>query len=197
MTFTFNYFLNMNNLNRICMIFCLLAGMARFSQAQTQKGQFMLGLKSSGLGVSIQKGSFAMAVSPEAGCFLSDRLALCAGLGFTVSSTVTSSYSGTNFGLRFLPFVRYYIPFTEKLNFPINVAIGGGVNWTTGDIYYNSAGLNGAATAGVAVFPNPHLSLDFLAGYARSRYTSNISTVPVESSGAFVANWGATWYFGK
>ncbi|MFN8395929.1 MAG: hypothetical protein U0176_14930 [Bacteroidia bacterium] len=187
----------MNNIRTLLLALSLILSSTLIAQAQTEKGHWMIGLKSSGLGFQVRKGSFYVALSPEGGYFLADHLALGAHVGLNVGRQVTSNFTGSGFGIAFTPFLRYYIPFREKLSFPINIAFGAGAHWTTGDIYYSTIGLNGSATAGIAYFPIKHLSLDFLIGYDWSRYGSNNSTFPATNNGALIGGYGATLYFGK
>lgn len=189
--------LSMNKLKQILLVACLMFGAAYSGQAQTEKGHLMLGLHSSGLRFSIRNGSYSLSIAPEGGYFLANRLAVGTSVGFSVGQELTSSHSGGAFSLWLNPFLRYYIPFTERLSFPVNVSFGAGFSWQTGDFYYNSTGIGGSAMAGVAIFPSKDVSIDFLGGYRLSHSTSSFSAFPPTTRGAFVANYGATWYFGK
>lgn len=166
------------------------------SQAQLDKGNFMLGATTSGAGLSIDNQGFGIALSPHGGYFIVDRMAVGARLGIQWS-TAFSGGSGSNLGLGLLPFFRYYIQFREKLSFPVQVEMGlSEIRWTLGDsTYQQGISFGGAVMGGIAFFPNTHLSLDFMAGYSLRRFS--LSGSQFGRIGSFEGQWGATLYFGK
>lgn len=157
----------------------------------------MLGATTSGLGFQITKSSFGASIAPHIGYFLGEKLAVGARLGFSFSSATGINGQASSVGFTTTPFIRYYIPFKEKLSFPINLELGYGATWHKADsLRYVSTGITGALKGGIAFFPNEHVSLDFLIGYSYSRYNTDMVFNP-RGDGALVGNWGATLYFGK
>lgn len=113
-------------------------------------------------------GNSSFTISPRAGYFISDAIAVGASLGFTTSKNEDGNgdYSSNNlFNLG--PFARYYYPLNEQINFyghagaslgfgGSKVSVGNTVT-DTGDIFNLNVGLR----AGVAFFPAEKVNIDF------------------------------------
>lgn len=127
-------------------------------QAQTSKGTYLLG---GGAGFNSTKGATTWNVSPNAGYFVIDNLAVGANLDVKDQNTA----AGTTFGVG--PFVRYYFVSLGKAK------VFGNANYAYDGV--NKSNSVGAA-AGLAYFLNQSIALETALGYTNNTTakTSNI-----------------------
>lgn len=106
----------------------ILVFVAYYSQAQTAKGNMMIG-GSFGFGSTSYEGApnkyNTFSFSPSFGYFVSDNLAVGSGLSFTHNSTSNGTNQSTDNSFGLSPFVRYY-KFTsnEKFAFFAQAIVG-------------------------------------------------------------------------
>ena len=143
--------------------------------APIQQGNWMVGGSIGSLGYSFEAESFNIQVSPRAGYFVSDGVAVGAqaNLGFT------SVNNGKNeWGYGIAPFVRYYFPggasATGRFFGQGDVGIAGSY---AGDDVSLNVGLN----AGYAHFITQTVALEAMLGYNYSK--ANISSSSDKASG--------------
>ena len=143
--------------------------------ATIQQGNWMVGGSIGSLGYSFEAESFNIQVSPRAGYFVSDGVAVGAqaNLGFT------SVNNGKNeWGYGIAPFVRYYFPggasATGRFFGQGDVGIAGS---SAGDDVSLNVGLN----AGYAHFITQTVALEAMLGYNYSK--ANISSSSDKASG--------------
>lgn len=135
------------------------------ASAQTQKGNWLVG--GSANFSSVKQGEFSatsFGISPMAGYFIVEDLALGASLNFS-SFKEEDDDASTEFSIG--PFVRYYfvdLGPSAKLFGQANVAFGSSK-------YINSEGFTEwGISAGPAIFLNPHTALEITLGYGSQKY---------------------------
>jgi hypothetical protein len=157
----------------------LFAASASPVYAQLEKGNILAGGTGSFAANGRNGFSGGITLSPRAGLFLTDRLAVGAnvGLGLTTYS-LGAEGRVTSYGASLSPFARYYfsrkagkeeltnklVPFAE---------IGGGLGsaWIRGDAYYGNTsriGVSGYGMLGLNYFLNKHVALEANVSYQRS-----------------------------
>jgi len=152
------------------------------ANAQTEKGDWMVG---GNFSLNTSDNNTEVALTPDAGIFIINNLALGANLGFIYSKS--GDVKVTSFGIG--PFMRYY--FTKAMVRPI---LHGNLNFlsqktkilglpsTTNNI--TSYFLGG----GAAIFISDQVSIDGLIGYANSKIKNS------GSKGGFALNIGFQVY---
>lgn len=158
------------------------------STAPTSKGNFIVGGSSSFNFSSLtpearsdsgniqdsETRNTTFSLTPSAGYFVIDNLAVGAGVSFTSNKTKSDAFNfeSTNTALVFAPFVRYY--FTEGNIKPfIQGAVGVGFSNTkvdddTGEDEFKNSVFNYGFDGGVAFFLGDHVSIDLGVGYVSS-----------------------------
>lgn len=130
----------------------------------------MIGASTSGLqGGLAGKGNSSLAfnLSPNAGYFVMDNLAvgLRLGLGYYgTKNTNTGFYRGSSIAGGV--FGRYYVPLTKRLKLPIDLELGSSysINNANGTKSSNNSYF-GHAYTGISYFLAPNASVDLLLGY--------------------------------
>ncbi len=145
------------------------------SNAQLKKGNWLVGGNGSFTMFKVldEKSQF-LQLSPDIGYFFFDKFAAGLKPSYTYSygkSTGTNSIA-KNAGFYFGPFVRYYFLSADK---PFNILLEGsyqhgmetkGDSWTTTKYSLN----NFSFAAGPVIYFNSSVGLEFLVGYAQSKY---------------------------
>ncbi len=149
--------------------------------AQTNKGDWMVG---GGFNLNTSGNNTVIALTPNAGTFVIDNLAL--GANVTLAYSKSGNIKTTAFGIG--PWARYY--FTQANVRPL---LQGSFNFLSSTTKENSAkstnnGTNYFLGGGAAIFLSNHVSLDLLMGYDHTKYNS------LEGSGGFAMNVGFQVY---
>jgi len=141
----------------------LIALVAGFASAQTEKGGWMVGASVANLNYGLTDKDFSLDLTPQAGYFISDNVALGGQLLLSVYSPKDGE-SLTSWGIA--PFVRGYFGGTEKGKFfgQGNVGVAG----SSFDDETTTAFALGA-TAGYAYFITRNVSLETGLGYSYSK----------------------------
>ena len=136
------------------------------ASAQTQKGNWLVG--GSGTFASTEQGEFkvtSFGISPTAGYFIADNLAIGASLNFTSYKEDDDDDAVTSFS--FGPLVRYYF-----VNLGPSAKLFGQADLAFGSTkYVESEGFTEwGISAGPAIFLNPHTALEITLGYGSQKY---------------------------
>lgn len=138
-------------------VFCL-AGIA--SNAQTEKGNIMVGANLANIGATLRDGtnSFNLTLSPKAGWFIQDDLAI----GAEVKLDMTFKKGDDPIGWGILPFARYYFPgegfeVVKKTRFFAEAGAGVGGEGTGGQ---TTTGFRGFGGVGAAYFVSSNIALE-------------------------------------
>lgn len=152
------------------------------ANAQTEKGDWMVG---GSFRLNTSDNSTEIALTPDAGIFIINNLALGGNLGFVYSKSGDAKV--TSFGIG--PFVRYYFtnakvrPILQgNLNFLSQKTEISGLPSTTNNV--TSYFLGG----GAAIFISDQVSIDGLMGYANSKIKNS------SGNGGFALNIGFQIY---
>ena len=152
--------------------------------AQTTKGDWMVG---GYFKVNTSDNNTQIGFTPNAGCFVTNNLALGGNLLFEY--TKVGDVKVTDFGIG--PFVRYY--FTSANVRPI---FHGNFNFLSNKTKLNgtsstNSGINFFLGGGAAIFISDNVSLDILMGYDHTKYDD------FDGSGGFALNIGFQVYLLK
>jgi opacity protein-like surface antigen len=151
----------------------VLTGIAFTSQAQTEKGKFILGgtasyesVKSEADGANANEG---LTILPNIGYFVADNIAVGTGIGYNYSNSGVASLSGQREAFVVNPFGRYYTDLGEKFKFfgQLQVPMAfGNVKETNAD--GDSGAKTGTSTAigvalspGFAYYPTKRIGIEF------------------------------------
>jgi len=158
-----------------------VSALAFSTQAQTEKGNFMIGGNvqvSSDKQDDADKANTNFTINPSVGYFISNNFAVGTGIGYQFSKTHTTNVTGGNItaidtrkneAFVVSPFARYYKGASEQFKFfgQLSVPMAFG-NTKTGDAdgnnyvktnKYNSIGV--ALSPGVAFFPGKKFGIEF------------------------------------
>ncbi|MCH5597413.1 outer membrane beta-barrel protein [Niabella ginsengisoli] len=146
------------------------------SNAQTEKGNYLIGGTIGNVGTELQKGSskFGIQVTPKVAWFIQDNFAVGGqvGLGYQ-----TQKDAGNTFSYNIGPLARYYFGDAqmEKVNInspkPVrffaeaNAGIAGSNSKVKGEDGVSTNGFNVGVGPGVAFFVNENIALEALAKY--------------------------------
>ena len=160
------------------------AGIFYTINAQTEKGDWIVGGR---VDLNTGKNSTQIRFNPGAGVFIIDNLAI--GGNFAIDYAKSGDLKTTTFGVG--PFARYY--FTKSnakplvhtaFNYISSKAKGPSTSITNN-------GINFLAAGGVALFINPNVAVEILAGYSHTKYKD------FEGSGGFNLGIGFQVYLSK
>lgn len=151
----------------------LLAGVAFTSQAQTDKGDFILGgnisfnsIKSDASGAN---SAYDFTILPNVGYFVSDNIAIGTGIGYQASRLDEANEFGKTEAFVIAPFGRYYTPVSNNFKFfgqlSVPMAFGNvkaiDENLDTGSKTGSSTAIGVALSPGFAYFPSNNIGLEF------------------------------------
>ena len=162
----------------------LLGGVIFSSQAQTEKGKFIVGgnvyYNSSKSDAEGAKATQDFSILPNVGYFVSDNIAVGTGVGYqSAKSNVPSDY-GKEQAFVVSPFGRYYVPLADKFQFfgQLSVPMAFGTTKATdeqlkvGDKTGSSTSIGVALSPGFAYFPSSKIGIEFaLNGASYNHYT--------------------------
>lgn len=166
-------------------LFFAIAIAAVSANAQTGKGTWLVG-GSAGFSTSKQSGSSSTTtvnISPDAGYFFADNLAVGANIGFM---SVKDAYTQFNIG----PFVRYYfLPLGENAKLFGQGNIGFGSYKPSGGS--STSSFNWGLAAGPAFFLNEHVALETTLSYGSFKYSG------FDATNTFAVNVGFQIHIGN
>ena len=155
------------------------------ANAQTEKGDWMVG---GGFRLNTSDNNTVIALTPNAGIFIVNNLALGGNLSFSYAKSGETKL--TEFGIG--PFVRYYLTranvrpiFHGSLNFLSSKTKISGLGSSS------DTGLNFFLGAGAAIFISDQVSIDGLLGYDHTKYHD------YDGSGGFAMTIGFQVYLLK
>ena len=146
------------------LLILILASGVIIANAQTKKGDWMLG---GNFSLNTSDNNTEIALTPDAGLFIINNLALGANLGFIYSKSGDANV--TSFGIG--PFLRYY--FTNARVRPI---LHGSLNFLSQKTKISGfpSTTNNARSyflgGGAAIFISDQVSIDGLMGYSHSKF---------------------------
>lgn len=189
---------------------------ANTMEAQTQKGNFMvggeLGLSTSSSTVSVDgsetEGSSATQfnIAPSVGYFFVDNFAAGIGVDYTLSTVKNNNRDELDSDLLFGPYMRYYIPFGDKaLFFEADFGYGNSTDDITVNNEQQRAITNVFAVGlgpGFTIFSNDNIGIEALAKYNFASSNSILSGSGVETTSnsithAFDFSVGLQVYLGR
>lgn len=161
-----------------------LANIFYTANGQTEKGDWIVGGR---VDLNTGENSTQIRFNPGAGIFVVNNLAI--GGNFVIDYAKSGDLKTTNFG--FGPFARYYFTRSNAkpllhtaFNYISSKAKGPGTSITNN-------GINFLAAGGVALFINPNVAVEILAGYSHTKYKD------FEGSGGFNLGIGFQVYLSK
>lgn len=175
--------------------------------AQIEQGRF---LASGSLGFSVRNyksvfdgntsdetKSTSFSLTPRAGYFVTDAIAVGAGLNLSMSSTKyddDDKYNGTS--ISFTPFVRYYLP--QRLFGQFEIGFGSSKDkWTyvdDDDEVYKYKSFNWSLGVGYAYFLNNNVAIEPLVSYNAISYTDRDETDYKDKYGSIMLQIGFSIY---
>lgn len=170
-------------MKKLLLITPLLFVLTSSSFAQPQKGSWLVGASIANGGAAVQpniNSVFNFNISPKAGYFLSNRLALGTGINFGIGGSATTKQFAFNYGAS--PFLRYY--FAKKEGMQVNKAylfteVSAGYNGTNyregiAGGRYTSNMLQAGAGLGLAYFIAPNVSIE---GLFKMNYATGVNRI--------------------
>jgi hypothetical protein len=151
----------------------LLGGVVFSSQAQTEKGKFILGgnvsyntTKTDAPGA---EASHEFSIVPNIGYFVSDNIAIGTGIGYESQKASSPSLYGKTESFVVSPFGRYYVPVADKFHFfgqlSVPMAFGNTKALNTelevGDKTGSSTSIGVALSPGFAFYPSSRIGIEF------------------------------------
>jgi len=104
-------------MKKVILSIALLSGIAFTTQAQTEKGKFLVGGNVSYSTVKSDadnaKASHNFSIVPNVGYFVNDNIAVGTGIGYQSSKASQASLTGKQEAFVISPFGRYYTPVAE------------------------------------------------------------------------------------
>lgn len=170
-------------MKKVILSIALLSGIAFATQAQTEKGKFIVGgnvsyntVKSTMEGA---KASHNFSIVPSAGYFVSDNIAVGTGIGYQTSKSAVESSTGKQDAFVVAPFGRHYTQVAEKFKFfsQLSVPMAFGTTKATdsdlkvGSKTGSSTQIGVALSPGFAYYPSSKIGIEFaLNGIAYNNY---------------------------
>lgn len=160
-------------MKKLLLSIALLGGVVLTSQAQTDKGDVILGgnvsfntIKTDASGAN---SSYDLSIVPNVGYFVDDNIAIGTGIGYQTSRLDEASELGKTEAFVIAPFGRYYAPISNNFKFfgQLSVPMAFGTvkaiddNLDTGDKTGSSTSIGVALSPGFAYFPSSKVGLEF------------------------------------
>ncbi|MFB5946668.1 outer membrane beta-barrel protein [Albibacterium profundi] len=160
-------------MKKLLLSIALLGGVVLTSQAQTDKGNFILGgtvsyntVKSDASGAN---SAYDFSVAPNVGYFVDDNIAIGTGIGYQTSRLDEASNVGKTEAFVVAPFGRYYTPIANNFKFfgqlSVPMAFGSvkaiNEDLETGDKTGSSTSIGVALSPGFVYFPSDKVGLEF------------------------------------
>ncbi|WP_017259730.1 outer membrane beta-barrel protein [Pedobacter arcticus] len=163
-------------MKKLILSIAVLTGLAFSSQAQTEKGKWILGGSASYESVksdaSNSKAVENFSIVPNVGYFISDNIALGTGLGYQYTNIGVASgalIAGQTEAFVVAPFGRVYVPIAEKFAFfgqaQVPLAFGTAketdADGKSGDKIGNSTAIGVVLSPGFTYFPSKKIGIEF------------------------------------
>lgn len=159
-------------MKKILLSVALLGGVIFTTQAQTDRGQLIIGgnvqYSTSKTDADNAKASHNFSVVPNVGFFVEDNFAIGTGIGYQSSKSAISGEFGKKEAFVIEPFGRYYVPLAEKFKFfgQLSVPMEFGNTKATdadlkvGDKTGSSTSIGVALSPGFAYFPSKKIGIE-------------------------------------
>lgn len=170
-------------MKKVFLSIALLSAIAFTSQAQTEKGKFIVGgnVSYSTLKTDADnaKASHNFSIVPNVGYFVSDNIAVGTGIGYQTSKASQASNVGKQEAFVIAPFGRHYTPVAEKFKFfsQLSVPMAFGTAKATdadlkvGDKTGSTTSIGVALSPGFAFYPTSKIGIEFaLKGIAYNNF---------------------------
>ena len=190
-----------------------VSALAFSTQAQTEKGKFMLG---GNVGFNTtkvdgaNKSDLSFKVIPSVGYFVSDNFAIGTGVGYTYDKTVSKKILSQAFEVA--PFGRYYVGLSDQFKFfgQLSVPMSFGNNkvldadGNSGAKIASTTNIGVNVAPGFAFFPTKKIGIEFSVnglGYANSSIKDEATGNKVKANGfgldanTFSPNLGVQFHF--
>src|SRR5690554_23685 len=160
-------------MKKLILSIALLSGVAFTTQAQTEKGKFIVGgnasYSTSKTDAEGAKASHNFSIVPNVGYFVAENIAVGTGIGYQSSKASTASPIGKQEAFVVAPFGRYYTPVADKFKFfgHLSVPMAFGTTKATdsdlkvGDKNGNSTSIGVALSPGFAFYPSSKIGIEF------------------------------------
>src|SRR5690554_4813314 len=171
-------------MKKLILSIALLSGIAFTTQAQTEKGKFIIGGNVSYNSVKTDadgaKASHDFSIVPNVGYFVNDNIAIGTGIGFETSKASSASQFGKTDAFVIAPFGRHYVPVAEKFQFFSQLSVPMAFGTTkaidgdleVGDKTGSSTSIGVALSPGFAYYPSKKIGIEFaLNGASYNHYT--------------------------
>lgn len=147
-----------------------VSALAFSTQAQTEKGKFMLG-GNVGFNTSkvdgANKSDLSFKVIPSVGYFVSDNFAIGTGVGYAYNKAVSKSLLNQSFEVA--PFGRYYVGLSDQFKFfgqlSVPMAFGNNkaldLDGKSGDKIASTTEIGAYVSPGFAFFPTKRIGIEF------------------------------------
>lgn len=160
-------------MKKLLLSIALLGGVIFTSQAQTDKGDFILGgnvsfntIKTDAPGAN---SAYDFSIIPNVGYFVGDNIAVGTGIGYQASRLDEASAFGKTEAFVIAPFGRYYTPISNNFKFfgqlSVPMAFGNvkaiDENLDTGSKTGSSTSIGVALSPGLVYFPSNKIGLEF------------------------------------
>lgn len=160
-------------MKKVFLSIALLSAVAFTTQAQTEKGKFIVGgnasYSTSKSDADNAKSSHNFSILPNVGYFVSDNIAVGTGIGYQSSKASIESSVGKKEAFVVAPFARHYTPVAEKFKFfgELSVPMAFGTTKATdadlkvGDKTGNTTSIGVALSPGFAYYPSSKIGIEF------------------------------------
>jgi outer membrane protein len=160
-------------MKKIILSITVLTGIAFASNAQTEKGKFILGGTASYTSTKSDadnaKASQNLALVPNVGYFVTNNIAVGTGIGYTYSKTPVASNFGQTEAILVSPFARHYTNLSDQFKFfgQLSVPLAFGTvksveaDGDTGSKTGSSTSVGVALSPGFAYFPTKKVGIEF------------------------------------
>jgi outer membrane protein len=160
-------------MKKLILSIAVLTGVAFSSQAQTEKGKWILGGSASYQSVKSDadnaNAAENLSIVPNVGYFVSNNIAVGTGLGYQYTNAGIASTTGQSEAFVVAPFGRLYVPIAEKFSFfgqaQVPLAFGTvketDADGKSGDKVGNSTSIGVALSPGFSYFPSKKIGIEF------------------------------------
>ena len=160
-------------MKKLILSIALLSGVAFTTQAQTEKGKFILGgnasYSTSKTDAEGAKASHNFSIVPNVGYFVNDNIAVGTGIGYQSSKASVASTTGKQEAFVVAPFARHYTPVADKFKFFGHLSVPMAFGTTkaidsdlkVGDKNGNSTSIGVALSPGFAYYPSSKIGIEF------------------------------------
>lgn len=175
-------------MKKVILSIALLSAIAFTTQAQTEKGKFIVGgnasYSTSKSDADNAKSSHKFSIVPNVGYFVSDNIAVGTGVGYESSKGTVKSSTGKKEAFVVAPFGRYYTPIAEKFKFFSQLSVPMSFGNTkaidedlkVGDKTGSTTSIGVALSPGFAFYPSSKIGIEFaLNGISYNNYKAEDS----------------------